>query len=508
MRRCSWMVLLLTCAACATEVVTSLPPAPADADAGLDAAAPPEDAASDTGDIDAASDTSDIDAELPDAAPPDAASPDADLPDADLPDAAPAEDRPARYDGESLRSPVSRAVVERMEAIRAAGPAQDDLVFMKVGASGTVSPHLLTCFGGAAPYRIALEGREALEDTIAFFRMGDAAGTTPFERQTEAAEVGRTARWAITGSPSPLERELEALRPRFAVINYGTNDMNQGSTFGSALPGFYESMASLLDQVEGAGVIPILTGLNPREAEEEASRWVPVYNAVTWGLAEQRQVPWINLFQATVDLPERGLLSDGLHGNVYREGGVAQPCVFDAEGLRYNYNVRNLLTLEALDDARRTVLEGAEAPDDPGPALQGAGTAADPWVIDRLPFTHSADTATAPLASAWGGYPSCDRGQDESGPEAVYRLEVAAPQGVRFIVLDRGAVDIDMHLLRGAASPEACVSRHDRQVQRRLEAGVWYVVLDTFASGGVPRAGGYLLAVVPCEADDPECLEP
>ena len=40
---------------------------------------------------------------------------------------------------------------------------------------------------------------------------------------------------------------------------------------------------------------------------------------------------------------------DNLHLNVYAPTGAARGCVFTAAGLQYGHNVRNLLTLQALD---------------------------------------------------------------------------------------------------------------------------------------------------------------
>jgi len=297
-----------------------------------------------------------------------------------------------------------------------------------------------------------------------------------------------------------VEAEIDAIHPRFAVVNYGTNDMNQGTTFSSALPGFYDSMSTLLDLLEGQGIIPVVTGLNPRSDSASAALWVPTYDAVTRGLAEARQLPYLDLYLAARDLPAMGLLSDGLHGNVYRTGGRAEPCIFTDEALQSNYNVRNLLTLGAFDAARRTVIEGAAAPDRAVGPLEGDGSAEHPFIIDHLPFTHAADTRRS-TARNLDGYPACDRGQNESGPELLYRLTLDAPTPVRLLVLDLGGVDIDLHLLSG----DTCVARHDRIIEATLEAGVWTIALDTFVSGSGEQAGEFLFVAVQCEPGDPDC---
>jgi hypothetical protein len=389
------------------------------------------------------------------------------------------------------RSPMTISVANRMHEI-AARRARDESVFMKVGASGTVSRNLLFCFAGESQpaYRVDLDGREALRPSIEHFRAGDIDGATPFDRVTLAAMVGRTAAWVQSGSPSPLASEILATNPRFAFVNYGTNDMEMGATYASALPAFHEQLSRLLDRLEGDGIVPIVTGLNPRGDSAEAARWVPTYDAMTRGMAEARQLPYLSLYRATVALPGMGLLSDGLHGNVYSEAGQAQPCVFTAEALRFNYNVRNLLSMQALDAAKRALLDGEDPPEaTPLPRLAGDGSRESPFVIDRLPFTHHFDTRRgARRVARW----SC-AGQDEGGPEIYYRLALSAPAPVRAAVLARKPIDVDVHLgdLDGG-----CVARGDVVAEQSWPAGEHAVVVDSFVtSTGISGEGPYLLVV-------------
>ena len=63
-------------------------------------------------------------------------------------------------------------------------------------------------------------------------------------------------------------------------------------------------------------------------------------------------------------------------------------------------------------------------------------------------------------------------------------------------VIDRGATDVDLHLLRGEPTGERCIARHDRTVTANLTAGTYYVVVDTFLGKGGAHPGEFLLAVV------------
>lgn len=422
-----------------------------------------------------------------------------------LPDAGVVEEGATRYPAGVEISPVTEAVAARMRAIAVAGPAQRDDVFMKVGASGTVSTHFLFCLAGAdhqPQYVIDLDGRDALAATLAHFRAGLVDGDTPFDRATLAAEVGRSVGWAITGAPSPLDAELAATTPRFAFVNYGTNDMGAAASYGAALVPFWERMGTLLDRLEAAGVIPIVTGLNPRADDADAARWVPTWDSVTRALAEARQLPYLSLWVTSAQLADLGLLGDGLHGNVY-VGAGAEPCVFTAEGLAFNYDVRNLRSLELLDAARRTVLAGEAAPDAPAlPPIAGEGTDAAPFVVDTLPFTHSATTTGG--EGLRHAYPGCDQGQDESGPERVYALHLDAPTALRVVALDRDGVDVDVHVL----TADACVERDDLMIARTLPAGDHLVVIDSFVSSAGAQAGAYTLVIQPCEPGDPGCGAP
>ncbi len=497
-----WMTL--GAVACVDPSITAIPPDGADErDAGNAADEP--DAPLDAGEPDAGGEDVTADAiDVPDADEPDGDDmADADGPDIDEPDVDEPPDEeagPARYPSDTLRSPVTEHVAQSMRQIRARSNAPNDLVFMKVGASGTVSRHLLHCFAGPereSSFELDLDGRQDLLDTIEFFRMAELPGpSNAFNRETIAARVGRSATWAISGDPSPLESEIDAINPRFALVNYGTNDMSLGITHQSALWPFYANFTALLDQLIERGIVPIITGLNPRTDDPTAASWVPTYDAVTRGVAEALQVPYFSMRNGAGPLADQGLVSDGIHGNTYRdERGRPQPCIFNADGLEFGYNVRNLLTIESFHDARLVTLEEAPAPDISSDRWQGQGSSDDPFVIDRLPFTHHANTADAPQ-SELDAYPACDNGQDESGPEYHYRLELTQATPVRIMAFDGAGVDVDIHLLGPDGTPESCLARDDKIIERTLEPGTWTVVVDTFVSrNNGPQPGPYLLVV-------------
>jgi hypothetical protein len=379
---------------------------------------------------------------------------------------------------------VTPAVVEALRAIAARAPTLDPRRFLKAGGSGTVNPHFLGCFAGrTGPFhRVDLGTYTALAPTLDWFRPQRPGEPNVFARWSKAAETSRTAAWALRGDPPPLRAELDALHPRFAVVEFGTNDMVMAMTPRAALFPFADRLGALLDTLTGAGVVPIVTGVAPRAHVPATSLWLPTYDALTRGLAEARQVPYLSLWHALRGLPGQGLGHDGMHTNALKSGSIATPCVFTDEGLQFGYNVRNLQTLTLLDTLRRTVLDPAEpAPDAPvRPTLAGEGTPDAPWRVDALPFTHSAPTPAA---------------------VRVYTLTLEAPTPLRALVVTplRARVPLTKLSISDAAGVELTTKRRDPRVfEATLPAGAYTLRLE----GGT---GAELLVALSCEAADPDC---
>ena len=406
--------------------------------------------------------------------------------------------RPAFYPAGQVHSPVTPYVADWLRGFANRIPGLQEDVFMKVGASSTVSTSTLHCFAGD---QVDLGDSEELGETLDFFLAGDAAGTTPFDRVTQAAEVGRTAAWAIAGDPSPLELEFSELLPRYALVHFGTNDMGMGSTYASAMPAFYESMSALVEGLATQGAIPLVTGISPRGDSSAADEWVPSYNAMLRGIAQTWQVPFIDLWEATRGLDGGGLAGDGIHLNGYSGG----PCILTESGLEYGYNVRNLIVLEALDRVARAVVDEEPSLDASASWIAGEGTPESPFLVQELPFTHFANTSES-STDGIDLYTGCASEADESGPEHFYRIELREPTALRAMVLDRGEVDIDIHLLDDTAGPEGCIQRAHRRIETTLEPGTYYFSLDSWVdAAGSERSGEYLFVVLACEPGDSSC---
>ena len=393
---------------------------------------------------------------------------------------------PARYPADRLQSPITPWVRDRLVALRDGAPGLHDDVFMKVGDSITVDDNALGCFAGS---RVDLGERSDLQPTITHFLEGQAGSGTLWDRDSLAAEIGQTAAWALSGSPAPVEQELNALSPAFAVVQYGTNDIHMGSTYLSAIQPFGESMLDLTDLLLDQGVIPLLVTIPPRADSAAVDAWVPTYNAVVRGIAQGRQVPLVDLELGLRPLDGYGLYGDGVHLEPWSQGA----CELTEQGLEYGCNMRNLLVLDGLDRLRRAALDG-ETFDEDGESLAGSGLAADPFVIDGLPFTDLRDTSLEGVRDI-DSYPGCGSSADESGPELFYTFELSARRTIRALVFDRGEVDIDLHLLGEGLAGEDCLLRDDSDLETTLDAGRYHLVLDSYVSSGRELSGEYLLVL-------------
>ena len=433
--------------------------------------------------------TMEIDAAAPPPPPPDPA--DAATPPPPAPDAAPppppAPVGPPVYPADRDQSPLTPALADRLRAWLQGDSHAN--VFAKIGDSITVASSFLHCFDGAN-VDFADDPRAAqLSETVDFFRAGDAAGASPFDRESAAAVVGWSVQSALRGAPSPVDLEVNTLGPQIAVVMFGSNDIQNDN-----LPFYGDHMRALVDGLLARGVLPILSTVPPRDDSGTADAEVPTYNTVLRALAQSRGVPLIDLNRRLLPLPSHGLGPDHLHPRAYSTAAGSRPCVFTAEGLQNGYNVRNLLTIQALDRLRR-VLAGEPAPDDAGPVRLGAGTAADPIQIEALPFGDVRDTRT-PAQNIIAAYPGCRSAADEGGGEFVYRLDLAAPTTIRADLVDGDGVDIDLHLVVDPNDGNTCLQRHDREIVADLAPGTWYLVADTYVAAGAPQPGEFLLAIV------------
>src|SRR5690606_35465773 len=141
----------------------------------------------------------------------------------------------------------------------------------------------------------------SLRPVVAHFR-------DSFARTSQAARIGWSAWQTLSGTPSPLARELAATEARFALVQFGTNDIEIGK-----LHHFADKLFDVVDFAIARGTIPIVFTIPPRRDRKDAAIWVPRYNAVIRGIAQARQVPLVDYHREMLRLPGVGLGKDGIH---------------------------------------------------------------------------------------------------------------------------------------------------------------------------------------------------
>jgi hypothetical protein len=394
---------------------------------------------------------------------------------------------PIVYPTDRTLSPITQTVADGLRSV-AVSVVESTAVFAKLGDVNTVTSDFMQCFAGNG---VNLGARTDLESARTFFLAGNAAGTNPYVRVSLAAMNTYKAGDVIAGTPSPLAQEVTAVTPRQGVVLLGTYDVMVDTTAGSTqIFTFGDNLRRLTDSLLASGTIPLLTSLPARPTDAAAQTWVPRYNAVVRGVAQARQMPFIDLALALAGVPGQGVGSDGIQLNVATSGG----CDLTDAGLQFGQNVRNLTTLDTLARVR-DVLAGGAAPDAVAPQQMGSGTPSDPFIIDSLPYTDARDTSIG--GQSLIQYYSCAPTTNEGGNEYYYQLTLTAPTTIRAMVFDRASsgVDIDVMLLSMPVA-SACLARNNTIIVTTLNPGTYYFSLDTYVkTTGVAQAGEYLFVL-------------
>lgn len=432
---------------------------------------------------------------------------------------------PGKYD-----TPITPYVVQQMKNIMAKNGSRYNDVIMKVGDSHydaainntSLTYGFMRCFSKNVSYKVTLDGRNYLQAAIDEFQKTKDS----FIRDSEAAVGGQSTRYSFMGTPTHLTAEINAMNPRFAVFGHGSNDLgngsftytksNNGNGYAWAMQDFYRQVNKALDQMIAGGIIPIIQGVAPNlstptninymngapaiDKRDYPRFMVPAFDAVSRGIAEARQLPWFDTYNAFWGLPGHGVRNDHVH-----ETQADSPCDFTASGLQYGANVRNLSLIETLSASWKTVVKGEAAPGAVIEPFKGSGSKNDPFIVTSLPFTHSADM-TKSTNKAFDVY-SCSTSK-EPGAEYYYKMVLNEKKRLKmFVVSARDAngneIDQDIHVLKGSIDANQCVARSDILLMGTLDAGTYYISIDTY-----DRAGLYLMGVIECLSDDERCNDP
>ncbi len=395
---------------------------------------------------------------------------------------------------------ISGRVLAHVRQIDDRNPDLRNDVFSKMGGSSVASRAFLRCF--ASPY-VDLGEHQDLASSIEYFH---GAHGDSFGRESDAAGVSWNLRYVLRGRPPHFRREIERTQARWALVLFGGNDaQNQNERV------YAERLVFLVEQLEEMGVVPILGSALPRRSESK-DLWIRRFNAITEAVARHWELPFIDYYEALRRLPRSGLARDGVHPNVYGQGGLRSACQLTETGLRYGNNMRNLLTLQMLDALRISVLAAgtgthtdtapdaaaaidpatpiaaaidpatptAAATDPATPTDAAAATAADPVtdpVRDPAPFPLSAlvdKPSLPPLLSL-------PRGCGSSKPGSrLYRtrLELLERTRLRASAFDLSGDKPRVFWARADEKGERCVRRRDQTIEVDARPGMWDFIVE------------------------------
>lgn len=256
---------------------------------------------------------------------------------------------------------ITPAMREHLRAIYADGQAKGNSprAFSKLGDCMTENEYFL---GPLSEARFELGEYAALRPTIEQFlgaparsAAGKAWGEDSFATIGLAAAGGfniagpldptwSNPEWC-QGNESPLDCEFRASKPAFAIVMFGTNDVNV-----TDLPTYDFYLRSLISRTLDAGVIPIVNTFPTRPENPQKSEQL---NQIVARVAQDYNVPLVNLNRALAGLPNLGVdPDDSTHLSIPPDGRVD---VFTPEHLQYGFTVRNLVTLQALDAVLKAV---------------------------------------------------------------------------------------------------------------------------------------------------------
>ena len=221
--------------------------------------------------------------------------------------------------------------------------------FIKVGDCMTHTPYFLIPLGQGD---YDLGEYQDLQPVIDYFIDGD---LNSFDRESQASAGGFNAAsvldslWAnpefCEAGETPLSCEFRAMRPSIALVMFGTNDV-----FYSNEEQFDFFLRSIIVEIIRNSTLPILSTFPHRPEFPDKSI---LYNQIVVQIAQDYDVPLINLWLALEPLPNKGVDEEEPTRMSVPESGAA--CYFIGPNLEAGFTVRNLVNLQTLDALLRAV---------------------------------------------------------------------------------------------------------------------------------------------------------
>jgi len=178
----------------------------------------------------------------------------------------------------------------------------DSHAFAKVGDCETITDWFLVDFD-LGPRYYSLGPYQDLQAVIDYFKGSFGRSSLAARRGFNAAAL-LTSFWSdptqCKPDETPLACEYRLLRPSFALIMVGTNDVPHAATF-------EENLRKVIEYSLAQNVLPVLvTKADNLEGDESI-------NATIARLGREYDVPVWNFWRAVQDLPGHGLVEDGAH---------------------------------------------------------------------------------------------------------------------------------------------------------------------------------------------------
>lgn len=145
---------------------------------------------------------------------------------------------------------------------------------------------------------------------------------------------------------TPLACEYRRKKPSIAFILFGPNDVRAMDE-----ERYETQMRLIVEESMNQGVIPVLSTFSADP--DEAFWWQSInFNLVLLDIAEEYEVPLINLWAAARPLPNYGLDRDRIH---LKHSGYENLHFVEGQEAYYGVSLQNLLSLCMLDELRRTL---------------------------------------------------------------------------------------------------------------------------------------------------------
>lgn len=183
--------------------------------------------------------------------------------------------------------------------------------FIQIGDSNSASQAYLGLLG-QGNYSLGSYGD--LQSTIDFFVEG---GITSFRQKQQTAQSGNLTTTIIDplfGNPRycpdtpQLDCEINRTNPSIAIIYLGVTDRQTIDH-----DTYYNAMQTILDRLVTNNILPILTLIPTKPHPQHSELKGMEFNMVMLDIAQQYDIPVINMWTANHNLPESGMENDLLH---------------------------------------------------------------------------------------------------------------------------------------------------------------------------------------------------